>query len=94
MSVGLVLLGLVFAGSKLEAPHAETEGLGSVHHQSVYIRALNRMLDRIAATRAMWKEDPAGADGEWYQKYDNAKMTYALLYHRYEKAKNHYRWKY
>ena len=86
---------LAKAGSEPGAPHAEElNGLGSVHHQSVYIRAMNRLLDRIAASRAMWKEDPAGNGGEWHRKYQHAKWTYALLYHRYEQAKNKYRWKY
>lgn len=82
------------AGSKPGAPHAEADGIGSVHHQAVYIRAMNRCLDRIAATREMMRHDPAGAYGEWYRKYDNAKWTYALIYNRYEEAKKKYEWRY
>lgn len=95
VALGLMFLAeLAWAGSKPGAPHAETNGIGSVYHQSVYIRALNRTLDNIAATREMWKVDPDGNGGAWHRKYERAKWTYALIYNRYEQAKKVYGWKY
>lgn len=83
-------------GSRPGAPHAEEVDacFGSKEHQALYIRALDQCTKRIAINRALWRNVPLGAmNDEAYEKYDNSKWTYSLLFDRYEKARKEYGWK-
>lgn len=92
VAVGVACLGLVLAGSRLQAPHAEEYRFGSLEHKAVYENAIKRQMKRIAYYRVMQKTE--GPDiGPWYEKYDRAKVTYSLLYDRYYKAGRKYGWK-